>query len=236
MGTKQASVIDALRSSTMPHHRTLERTPLMASLLHSDLNLSSYAQVLAVFARLFATLDPLLAGASARFPATPHGYQYEPRLPYLEQDLAALLKQSVPTPPWRPASGEELFAGATDSSLVSYADAQALTIEQTLGLLYVVEGASQGGKIIAPRLAKRLKFNNNVGLSYFFHFAFEATAWTALRNGLAEWCAEPAAQDQYQQPRLHTQQTCAAACSLFEALTRLSLQPKACDNQAIRHP
>ena len=235
MITRQASVLDALRSATMQQHRTLERTPLMASLLDSDLNLDGYAAVVVTFARLFATLDPLLSAAAVRSQALPAGYRYEPRLPYLEQDLAALLQQTAGISRWRPASSDELFAGTADSSLVRCAQAQAFTTEQTLGLLYVIEGASQGGRIIAPRLTKQLKLKDNVGLSYFSHFAFEATDWAILRQGLTDWRAEPSAQDQHQQPRLDTPRTCAAACSMFEALVRLSLQQQVCATHSMRY-
>ncbi|MCC5880518.1 MAG: biliverdin-producing heme oxygenase [Idiomarina sp.] len=226
MSTNPGSFIELLRATTKSEHSALERTPMMASLMNKDLSVADYTQVLLVFARLYATLDPLLIAATQNCQVLDESYQYHARLPFLQRDLSALRKRLNSSLDWQPATLAQLFSGRQDPSLHNCAQAQSLTQEQTLGLVYVIEGSSQGGKIIAPRLAKQLQLTNNTGLSFFHHFAFQATDWPVLRQQLSALPAEGGNQQPDQLIAVQPQPVCDAACSMFQALTELMAQPQ----------
>lgn len=226
MSKTRASIIQLLRVSTKSEHIALERAPLMASLLDKHLSLAGYTQVLLMFARFYATMDPLLNAATAECQGLPDRYRYEPRLPYLRDDLAALGERLDIPLVWQPVTLVELFSNRQDPSLLAAADTQCLTNEQTLGFIYVVEGSSQGGKILTPRLTKRLKLTSRCGLSFFNHFAFQATAWPALQAMLSALPENGALRQQDSAIAFAPNQVCDAACSLFQALSELTAQPQ----------
>lgn len=139
------SLLTQLRQATRDGHRRLERHPWLAALLERDLSREHYGRLVAAFAGFYQPLEQALAPVLGLLPAG--GYDFMPRTPLLLQDLQDL-GAGAPLPCRQPPS-------------------QPTGWEALLGTLYVLEGASQGGRVIAPRLA-RLGLDGDHG-GRFFH-------------------------------------------------------------------
>lgn len=147
------SLREALRAATRAEHKVLEAQPLMQRLLSPELTLIEYGQILRAQRSYYRALEPALRPFERqlreRFPEV--GYRYHSRLVSLEQDCRALqlpddhgIRAGVS---WRPPM---------DSS------------EETLGVLYVLEGASQGGRVIARALNRSLGLESGNGADFFY--------------------------------------------------------------------
>lgn len=114
--------------------------PLMAPVL----SLEQYSRVIAAFSGFHEILEQDVQAMSSRVDLP--GYRYQPRLPLLVEDREALPPCPVTT--------------CTAAPEVSRAD-------ELLGVLYVLEGATQGGRVIAPRVQQRLALSERSGARYF---------------------------------------------------------------------
>ena len=119
-----------LRQATKPLHHDLDHHPLMAPLLKPDIRPAQYGDAL-------AALHPVLAAAEAGilgFLATRPGlfdYAARIKLPALDSDLAALGRTPAPAAACLPP---------IDS------------LAALIGVLYTLEGSTQGGQYIARNL------------------------------------------------------------------------------------
>jgi heme oxygenase (biliverdin-IX-beta and delta-forming) len=164
-GSDGIGLLARLRQATRPAHHEMEQHPLLRALLSPDLSRQAYVRVLGAFAafyrdmepRLMAALDPLTIQGDTSTP-----YRYRPRLSVLQQDLDDLDAQpagvSAPLPRLPPLQ----------------------TPEALLGVLYVLEGATQGGRVIAPHLAQALNLGPAFGARYFH--LYEAGQWPHLKR------------------------------------------------------
>jgi heme oxygenase (biliverdin-IX-beta and delta-forming) len=136
-----------LRQQTAAEHRCVETHPLLRPLTDEHLTLDACRRVLEVFVTFFRALEPSVVAGSSRYwgAAT---YRYLPRLPLLEQDLVAINAGNS-----RACEPEEV-TGIDDPG-------------QLLGVLYILEGATQGGKVIAPLVQRTLGLDITRGNSYF---------------------------------------------------------------------
>lgn len=158
------SALDTLRRSTASLHAEIESHALLRPLLSPDISPAQLALLLCGFREFFALLEP---GLGARLPPvlSGAGYRYHPRLPLLIADLGDLAE----TPPV-PAGFCADLAGAVPGNL--------------LGTLYVIEGATQGGRLIAPHLLAQLGLGQSRGARYFH--LYRQRQWPVLRTVLAE--------------------------------------------------
>ena len=171
------------------HHR-LEA---QLALLDPQLSIHRYQQVLQAFYGFYAPVEAGLARLAAAGP--PLGFPLRARAALLESDLLAL-----------GASRPEL------AELPRCADLPRLSCREDLaGCLYVLEGASLGGQVIAPVLQRRLGLAKGSGASFFAGDA-EATAarWTGVLGWLEGLSGTGARSDEI----------VAAACATFQALGR----------------
>jgi heme oxygenase len=114
-----------LRQATKPGHHALDHHPLLAPLVSPALNIVQYGNALAAMHGVYSRLEPnILAFLDNCL------FDYRPRLklPGLEADLAWLGRTPIP-------------AG------VNFLVPQ--TIPELIGILYAVEGSTQGGQVIA---------------------------------------------------------------------------------------
>lgn len=157
-------LLSLLRTETREQHRALEQHPLLRQLLSPDLSLRDYGLILQAFWCFYRTLEPglmsVLPGLKRRAPGP---YQYRSRLPLLEADFANLLLPQ-PTP-----------------IMASNATISHPSPGQALGVLYVLEGATQGGRVIAAKLHKSLGLSWAEGAHYFNQHQQE--------NGWPAFCA-----------------------------------------------
>lgn len=153
-----------LREGTEAQHRRLEKHPLLLPLMTSTLSLTQYAQVIAGFTGFYESLESRIKAMSSRieFP----DYRYQVRLPLLLEDCAALPDCAI-TP-------------CTVTPEYSCKD-------QLLGVLYVLEGATQGGRVITPRLHDSLALTANAGARYFNFY--QQNSWQKFR-AMVEHCQQ----------------------------------------------
>lgn len=158
------SLREALRVATRAEHKALEAQPLMQRLLSPELTLVEYGQIMRAQRAYYRDLEPALGPFERqlrdRFPDV--GYRYHSRLPSLEQDCRAL---QLP---------DDHGIG------VNVGQCQYLhSPEEALGALYVLEGASQGGRVIARALNRSLGLAQGTGAD-FFHRYVTQEGWARL--------------------------------------------------------
>lgn len=138
---------------------------MLKPLVSPELKRQSYVELLGAFLGYFEALEPALRSPLMSFAEHEDAYRYLPRSALLQDDLIDLdafevLERARLTP-------------ARTLPNISTAD-------RVLGSLYVLEGATQGGRIIAPRLARALKLTDFFGARYFNLFAWQQ--WQAFRD------------------------------------------------------
>ena len=161
-----------IKRRTSDLHRQLDSAPALLALMRPGLELPSYAAILQRFVAAYACVEPLLGRLA---PAKPLRLpDYKPRLPALRADLAVL-------PP--------AAAGAKKAplELPSGVDATA----HYLGLRYVLEGSTQGARLISARLEANLPQLRAGCFAY----------WQLQREAAADWpslcaCLEDVKPDQ----------------------------------------
>lgn len=160
--SEETSALAALRAATSALHIATERHPLVRSVLSPSACVGDLVGLYCAFREFHALIEPYLQAASLPASLLRLGYRYRPRLPLLEADLSDLAG-----PLW-PRQCVNIAAPHWKSPL---------------GLLYVVEGASQGGRVIGPRLTASLGVGPDWGARYFH--VRDATQWVILRDWLA---------------------------------------------------
>lgn len=158
-------ILEQLREQTRPAHVALEAQSLLQRLLSSGLTEAQYVQLLqsmlAFYQSLESELVPATAELLARHPDP--DYRYLPRAPLLDNDCRALGCHSpgviYPT--------VKLPLDGSDAYL--------------LGVLYVIEGSTQGGRLISRHLTHTLGVSENSGAS-FFNIHRRDNSWMAFRH------------------------------------------------------
>jgi heme oxygenase len=140
-------ILKRLKLATSASHTALEdQLPLM----HADLSLDAYRQFVGRFFGFYAPLEAQLL-ASAHWPQLAFDYAARQKTPRLAQDLLAM------------GSSAEALAAVPQC-----ADLPTLTTpEQILGCLYVIEGATLGGRIITRQLQAQLDLTPETGGAFF---------------------------------------------------------------------
>ena len=143
------SVLTRLRTETREVHERLERE---LDLLSSDLTRESYRTILRRFLSFYLAFEPEV------WPRLPGAWSAlfadRRKLPALRDDLAVL-------------DGEAAEITAC-SHRVHYPN-----LSQILGALYVVEGSTLGGQLIARHVARQLGLRADWGLRFFSSYGPE---------------------------------------------------------------
>jgi heme oxygenase len=140
-------ILKRLKLATSARHTALEdQLPLM----RSDLSCEEYRQFVGRFFGFYAPLETLLM-ASNHWQLLGFDYAARQKTPRLVQDLLALGGSAV-----------ELAAIPRCTNLPALT-----TPEQLLGCLYVIEGATLGGRIITRQLQTQLGLNPESGGAFF---------------------------------------------------------------------
>jgi heme oxygenase len=153
------ALIAALRAGTRDEHDRLEkRSPLRSA----DLGIDRYRQVLAGFLGIYRPLEPAIGRALA---AAEVAVPWAPRALLLERDLGDL------------GMTADQVAEVPDCPLVPSVDSPG----EALGCLYVLEGATLGGRVIARELGPRLGVAPGRGGAFFHgHGSQTAARWREL--------------------------------------------------------
>lgn len=186
-----------LRSETSALHRELER---QLALLAPDLSLERYRRVLCAFHGFYAPVERRLPGLAAAAP--PLGIPLPVRTALLERDLRAL---SLPQ--------------AAIEALPRCSELPRLTgPEHLAGCLYVLEGASLGGQVVARALDRNLGLREDGGAAFFAGGREDvAVRWNRVVTWLDEVARGGAILDEM----------VAAACETFGTLARWMRQQEA---------
>lgn len=206
----------ALRQRTAAAHRRLDGLPQQRALVRPGLTRAEYVAILSSHARAQAACEARMARVAAARPADLAPYRS--RLPALRADLARL--SEVPAARGRPAAQASqavpadpaLPALPADPTTPPAADAHAAPLDPVeaegryLGFRYVLDGATQGARWIAPRLAENLPEIASEGFAFWRLQQDEATTWPEVTRALA---ARPA------HGRL-ARAAAAAACEAFD--------------------
>ena len=159
------SILEQLRKQTRPAHVALEAHSLLQSLLSSRLTKVEYGQLLQSMLAFYQSLESELVPATrallARHPDP--DYRYLPRSSLLANDCRALGGDS-PGVVHRPVTLRLDGSGA-----------------YLLGVLYVIEGSTQGGRLIARHLADTLGVSEDSGASFFNIHRWD-NSWMAFQH------------------------------------------------------
>lgn len=170
-------LITALRLATAAIHEAVERLPGMERMMGPAVTQADYHGFLIRLARLYGSLEPVCyatlespGSATAAIPATglAAALGLRPKYPYIRADLDA----------------NGLAAPALDLTLAAPPD-----LNTALGALYVLEGSSMGGRVIARHLRRHLG-DPLPGEHFFqFHADHAATDWKTFGGTLEDLAA-----------------------------------------------
>jgi len=162
-----ATFLDNLRSATQQPHTALEALPLSASILKPDVTNAEYARYLMLMRDVVKDAEENI------FPAL---NQYIPELglrnktPFIEADLATL--------------GSAL----PDYTKVLTADNSSFSAAFAMGILYVIEGSSLGGRVILKNISTALGHNADSGAAYFSGYGNQTgTHWKSFLAALIQF-------------------------------------------------
>ncbi len=193
-----------LRLQTRAAHDRIEANPHFARLMAPDLTRPEYH---ALVARLFghhAAAEAGLAGAAALLPD---------RL-----GLAGRLRRTA-------LLGADLVAlGSTPVQVAALPRCPGLALrrpEEAWGVLYVLEGSSLGGQVIARHLAQHLQIGPSTGASGMAPYGAETGAlWRGFKDALDEAFAMGAPDHVCTRGALDAEAVIDAACQAFDRLDR----------------
>ncbi len=191
------SLRETLRRTTKDAHRRLDHHPLMAPLVHTQLRLSHYVLVLQILHELHALLNVPLDKAM-QVHRLNHLYSPSPRIEWLEKDLADLGLRPFHT------------LRAPDLPIQVMLDSPAAIV----GTLYVIEGSTLGGLVIARQLRTLIGVTPELG-GRFFHGHGEGTLerWEAFWRFADLVCGS----DEFNTASIAAQETFAYVGRFFDA-------------------
>ncbi len=142
-------ILEALRKNTRPFHEAIETNRLLASLLEPSLTREGYVAVLRKF---YGFLAPLEKSMAQECDLAEFGAVIKRRLktPLLEMDLACFKPETTGDP--------ILFCDDLPS---------ARSLSQQLGIFYVCEGATLGGRMISKAIQGSIGITPDSGGAYF---------------------------------------------------------------------
>jgi hypothetical protein len=143
-----------LRQATAARHRLLDRLPPLRALIHAGVTPTEVTTCLHAFALCFDWLDRSLVQSEKRLVAPPGCHGYQPRCDWLP---------ALPGESTRPPS---LFKDAA-----------------YWGARYVVEGSTQGSRLILERLENHADLQAEQ-LLFWQHQVKAADKWPEFRNSL----------------------------------------------------
>lgn len=146
------SLHSIFRAATQDIHRRVDRHPMLITLVRRDLTWSHYELVLRTFLDLYQSLQPVIVAAIDRLGG---GFEYAlgDRIDWLQRDLINLSGQCGRMPP--SAAHVQWLWPPFDSAAA------------VIGALYVIEGSTLGGQVIAPQLKRSLGVERDRGASFF---------------------------------------------------------------------
>jgi heme oxygenase len=162
-----AVFLNNLRSQTQPSHKKLESLPISGLLIHRDITIDVYTQYLQLMysivfqfeQHIFPIIEKVIPDSNKRKKSS-----------LLLRDLQHIDAEEINTLP--------LFADATHKSSVPFA----------LGMLYVLEGSTLGGRFILKNIQENLGLDEENGASYFAGYGNKTGSyWKQFLQFLTEY-------------------------------------------------
>lgn len=170
-----SNVLDRLKAETRAEHTAMEGT---LGLMHDDLALAHYRQLLERYFGFYAPVEARLAEVLGVAPPGGLDVQARHKLALLRADLVAL--------------GEP----APDTLALCTALPPLHTPAQAMGCLYVLEGATLGGMVIGRHVQRTLGLTPDSGARFFHgNGAHTAELWRDFRAALVGFAAQPGIAD-----------------------------------------
>jgi heme oxygenase len=149
-------VAGSLRDHTAEHHKRAERSEFQRMLIAGRLPVSGYIGWLEQMLCVYRSLEAHLASGNGAGRYTGVDVEAWRRTPHLERDLAHFGRDAT-TPSPVPATG------ALVEQMGRWADGSAPAL---LGVLYVLEGSTNGSRYIARSLRKAYDLAGEAGLAF----------------------------------------------------------------------
>lgn len=139
----QVSFLDKLRLSTSPLHKQLESVPLSQVIVSPEITVQKYAEYLLVMECIVRDVEAKVYPVVSNFISD---INQRKKLSSIQDDLKVL--------------GFSVLNETTEFD----ADFE---IPFALGIVYVIEGSTLGGRVILKNIEKQLDFNADNGAKYF---------------------------------------------------------------------
>ncbi|MCF7995893.1 MAG: biliverdin-producing heme oxygenase [Chromatiaceae bacterium] len=197
--TQDTSLHQRLKANTKAWHSRLDSTPGLRQLIHPELTLTQYVAALQGLLEAHRAAEQQLQQLANSHPGVcSDGLPaYRPRVPALLSDLSRLASKTDPTRTTAPISASSAIRSAPEpepaqsqQSPTASALASAHSVVQAqaryLGMRYVLEGATQGGKMISARVTAQLpQLLTEQACAYWTLLDAASADWTALARSLA---------------------------------------------------
>lgn len=157
-----------LREATRPEHSALEKLPLSRALMNPSVTREEYGRYMqSMFPIVSIVEDKIYPVLSNIFP----DLDKRSKLPHLTDDLTFLQL---------PVNQPGLLI--THESLIT------TSIPHAIGIVYVLEGSTLGGRIIVKNITSALGFDKNHGASYFTGYGEQTgPLWKSFLNSLTQY-------------------------------------------------
>lgn len=162
----EIAFLQNLRSKTAIAHKNLESLPVSSSLLRPVVSKDDYIHYLELMYDVVAGLEKSIL----------------PSLSPIIPDAHMLLKSAL-------IENDLAFVGAKKPSYKNpFGDTAELTVPQKLGIAYVVEGSTLGGRFILKNIESVLGFNEHGGATYFYGYGNKTgSSWKNFLDGLTTY-------------------------------------------------
>jgi len=148
---REQDVLVRLRRHTHAAHVRINHHPFVSGLTRQGYSLQRYQALLVAYYQLYAAIERHVETTLAAI-TTSFDYEQRKKLPWLTADLA-WFGLDAHLPPWRPSKEPKITMPPRPGTLI--------------GTLYVIEGATQGGKVISRHLRTSMNIDSDTGARFF---------------------------------------------------------------------
>jgi heme oxygenase (biliverdin-IX-beta and delta-forming) len=161
-------IFQKLKEETSVVHTRLEKNSLLKTLLQADIQLGQYQHILGLFWGFFAPLESLVLSFREIDLWLPD-FAHRRKAEWIRLDLQNM--------------GLEVNPNKMCNDLP-----RVRTLDQALGCLYVMEGSTLGGNIIARHIHKTLGIEKDTGLAFFSGYGEQTSAkWKSFQQALGNY-------------------------------------------------
>lgn len=162
-------ILERLRSETQNNHKKLEESPLLTLLTSKNITIPAYIEILKKFYGFFNPLE-LLLNQTTGFSFLFSDYDERRKTNLILRDLRTLNAEN------------QTFLTCDDIPKIN---SQA----QALGVLYVMEGSTLGGRMISKMLKENLGLESESGAAFFNGYGAQTMQkWNSFKEILEEYC------------------------------------------------